>query len=313
MEGHLEEKINQEESNVCPECGHYLVTGKHGEIFCPECGLVTTQQPIDLGPDWRCYGPEHARRVRAGYPTTPTMHDGGLGSLVGKDGEFTDGYGKPVSPEMAANLKRLRRWQTWSRAKNSRDIKIISALQDLNRYVSKLKIPKDIHKQIATLYVKAVNEGCAVGRGHDPILIACIYYICRENQIPYSLKDLASELGISAKKIGGAFKEVVRKLGRTPPQYNHLVFINKYCDQLKLSAEAREKAFEILNALPHPYIDSKQPLTIAAAVVYYTSQILDEKRTQEECAELAKVTQVSIRLRYKEIREFYEASKTQSF
>ena len=45
------------------------------------------------------------------------------------------------------------------------------------------------------------------------------------------------------------------------------------------------------------------PTSIAAAVVYISSLLMNERRTQKEVSETARVTEVTIRNRYKELVE----------
>jgi transcription initiation factor TFIIB len=45
----------------------------------------------------------------------------------------------------------------------------------------------------------------------------------------------------------------------------------------------------------------RDPLGLAAAAIYVASIMLDERRTQREIAEVARVTEVTVRNRYKEI------------
>ena len=45
----------------------------------------------------------------------------------------------------------------------------------------------------------------------------------------------------------------------------------------------------------------RDPLGLAAAAIYVASIMLDDRRTQREIAEVAHVTEVTVRNRYKEI------------
>jgi len=50
-------------------------------------------------------------------------------------------------------------------------------------------------------------------------------------------------------------------------------------------------------------IAGKDPLGVAAAAVYIACVMLDHRKTQKEIARVAGVTEVTIRNRYKELRE----------
>jgi len=71
---------------------------------------------------------------------------------------------------------------------------------------------------------------------------------------------------------------------------------------LKLSAETQSKAVEILEMAQAAELTSgRGPTGIAAASLYVAALMNNEKRTQREVADVAGVTEVTIRNRYKEL------------
>ena len=68
------------------ECGGGIVTDyAHGESFCSSCGLVASENIVDLGPEWRAYDSEQtAKRVRTGPGMTYRVHDKGLSTPAPK-------------------------------------------------------------------------------------------------------------------------------------------------------------------------------------------------------------------------------------
>ena len=73
---------------------------------------------------------------------------------------------------------------------------------------------------------------------------------------------------------------------------------------LRLSNDAKKKAMEILKLAENRDLTSgRGPTGVAAAAIYIASISLNERRTQREVAEVAGVTEVTIRNRYKELTE----------
>jgi len=71
---------------------------------------------------------------------------------------------------------------------------------------------------------------------------------------------------------------------------------------LKLSAETQSEAVEILEKAQKAELTSgRGPTGIAAASLYVAALANNEKRTQREVADIAGVTEVTIRNRYKEL------------
>jgi len=112
----------QNNLNLCPECGNKNLVSDNarGEIICDVCGLVLSQKLIDSGPEWRAFSSEEAnKKARVGAPTTLTLHDKGLSTMIGWKNK--DAFGKSISPKMKAEVYRLRKWHVRTRTNKSID------------------------------------------------------------------------------------------------------------------------------------------------------------------------------------------------
>ncbi len=66
----------------------------------------------------------------------------------------------------------------------------------------------------------------------------------------------------------------------------------------------QEKAIQILEeAIKKGLISGRGPTGVAAAAVYIAGVMMGERRTQKEVADVAGVTEVTIRNRYRELKE----------
>ena len=73
---------------------------------------------------------------------------------------------------------------------------------------------------------------------------------------------------------------------------------------LKLSPKIQNHALKLLNEADKVELTSgRGPAGIAAAALYVAALINDEKKTQREVADIAGITEVTIRNRYKELIE----------
>ena len=81
-------------------------------------------------------------------------------------------------------------------------------------------------------------------------------------------------------------------------------YISRFCSELKLSGDVQAKAIEILKEAADKELTSgRGPTGVAAASIYISSILCGERRTQREVADVAGVTEVTIRNRYKELAE----------
>ena len=109
---------------------------------------------------------------------------------------------------------------------------------------------------------------------------------------------------MSRKEIGRNYRYVSRelrlKLLPTTPQD----YVSRFCSELKLSGDTQGKVMEILKEAADAELTSgRGPTGIAAASIYVASILCGERRTQREVSEVAGVTEVTIRNRYKELAE----------
>ena len=81
-------------------------------------------------------------------------------------------------------------------------------------------------------------------------------------------------------------------------------YVSRFCSELRLPGEVQSKAAEILkDAAKKELISGRGPTGVAAAAIYVSSILCNERRTQREVADIAGVTEVTIRNRYKELTE----------
>ena len=88
------------------------------------------------------------------------------------------------------------------------------------------------------------------------------------------------------------------------PLTNPIYYVPRFATELNLSGEVQEKAREIIErAIKKGLISGRGPTGVSAAAVYIASLLLGERRTQKEVANVAGVTEVTIRNRYRELKK----------
>ncbi|MHA1713637.1 MAG: TFIIB-type zinc ribbon-containing protein, partial [Candidatus Ranarchaeia archaeon] len=143
----------------CSECGstNLVRDATRGELICNQCGLVVSEHIIDAGPEWRAFDTsERNKRSRVGSPTTLTIHDKGLSTMI--DWRDKDAFGKKLTPKRRAQIYRLRKWQVRTRVHSSLDRNLAFAMSELDRLVSQLGIPIGVKETSAVLYRKTVEK-----------------------------------------------------------------------------------------------------------------------------------------------------------
>jgi len=288
----------------CPECGNdtnIVNDDTRGEIICGNCGIVISEKIIDQGPEWRAFNTlERDKRSRVGSPISYTIHDKGLSTMI--DWHDKDIYGKKLPPKTRAQVYRMRKWQIRTRVHSSIARNLAQAMTELDRLSSQLDIPKGVKETSAVMYRRAIERRLIRGRSIEAMIAAAVYAACRLRKVPRTLDELVKYTRVNKKDLGRAYRLMIQRLGIQIPTSNAKDFISRFCADLELSGRVQKKACELIDQASAKAITAgKDPTGLAAAAIYITGILEGERRTQRRIAEVAHVTEVTIRNRYKEL------------
>lgn len=281
----------------CPECESINLSFNKdkGEVICRDCGLVIEERMIDFGQEWREFDSDQDKRRRTGAPLSYTRFDRGLGTDIGQKGDIFQLKGKGMN-----KFFRLRKWQYRISTAIERNLKL--ALAELRRVASYLKLTKSVEEEAARIYTMAVQRGLVRGRSMESVVAGALYAACRRHEVPRTLDELSEASGIDKKEVGRTYRFITRELGIRILPSNPVDYLPRFTSALKLSAETQSRAVEILEMAEKSELTSgRGPTGIAAASLYVAALLNNEKRTQREVADIAGVTEVTIRNRYKEL------------
>jgi len=296
-------------SQQCPDCGSKkppLRDNEAGDIVCMECGFVYSTELFDRGPEWRAFDREQReKRPRAGLPTSYTRHDKGLSTEI--DWEDKDIRGKRLSPEQKAQMFRLRKWHKRTRVSDAKEKNLAFALRRISTMTNDLNLPKNILETASVIYRKAIEEELMRGRPIEGMSAGSIFVACRQCEFPITFKEIAQvSNNISKKDIWRSYRYLVKELGyygsfepQKPEKY-----VRKICNHLGISGKTEYVAHKIHIETKKVGLKSGRGAPgIAAASTYIASILTGEKKTQREIAEVAQVTEVTVRNRYGELRD----------
>jgi transcription initiation factor TFIIB len=298
-----EEETETEEETGCPECeSDSLVRSADGggELVCEDCGLVIEEENIDRGPEWRAFNhSERQSKSRVGAPTTQTMHDKGLTTQI--DWKDKDAYGRSISSEKRSQMHRLRKWQERIRTKDAGERNLQFALSEIDRMSSALGVPRSVREVASVIYRRALDDDLIRGRSIEGVATAALYAACRQENIPRSLDEVAEVARVEQKEIGRTYRYIAQELSLGLKPVDPVQYVPRFCSELGLSEEVEQKTREIIEVTAEKgMLSGKSPTGYAAAAIYAASLLCNEKKTQREVAEVAQVTEVTIRNRYQE-------------
>ena len=289
----------------CPECESSRLMRDYecAEIVCMGCGFVVAAKLTDQGPEWRAFNDEQrAKRARAGAPLTFTIHDKGLSTMI--DWHDRDVYGKRIAPSQKAQIYRLRKWQRRIRVSDATERNLAFALSEISKISNNLNLPKNILETASVIYRKAVKKRLIRGRSIQGVTAAAIYVACRQCGLARTLDEISQASAVNKKEVGRSYRFLLKQLNYFIPPVKTSQYISKFSNQLTLQGTAEEIAHSILVTAKELKLTSgRGPAGIAAAASYIASVLTGERKTQREIAEIAQVTEVTIRNRYKELVE----------
>lgn len=294
-----------EEVLVCTECGsHHLERDySHAELVCADCGLVLEDNIVDQGPEWRAFDMQQENALaRAGPPMSVTLPDKGLATEISPTNR--DYYGRAISNRNQSMLFRMRKWQRRAHASKSAERNMAVAMREMQAVATNLKLPRRIQEAAAFTYRQAIQHQALNGRAIEMVACAALYAACRQQGVPRTLTEISKHSRYSRKEISRTYQVMIKalKMHSMPPLPED--YLPRICSNLELSPAVEANARDVLRAAQDVPLTNSVPISLAAAAVYISSIVCNERRKQKDVARAANLTEVTIRSRYKEIAQF---------
>jgi len=263
---------------VCPYCGSKNIEYVRDYLVCVDCGNVIEEDIIDTGPERRFFTQEDYIQKRTvsgdtilGLPTHQIFISG-------------DKFVSRLIPKDAKNRNTLY------------------AMSILNELAVRLNLPKNV-KDLVLNYYKLLTEKKTIRKEKvKPIVAALIYISSRVAGVPRPLDKISKIAEVKKKDISKAYRIIKDVLKISVPVLDPEKFVIMFGRELGLSGETIQKGLQIIREIKNRgTIIGRDPTGIAAAAIYIATKITGEKITQKQVAEMAGVTEVTVRNRYREI------------
>ena len=297
--------VNFKENSKCLRCGkNSLLTDEStGEEFCSKCGFVITEKTQASGPEWRSFQKDGGSDpTRTGAPSSLTIHDMGLSTVINPINK--DASGKPLSTSMRSTIERLRTWDNRSQTHEPVDRNLRQALGELNKLKDKVAVSANVLEKAAYIYRKALEKKLVRGRSISAMIAASLYAACRDTETPRTLKDIADAANVKRKDISRCYRLLHFELELKMPVVDSIQCIARISSKLKISEKTKRYAIKVLKeAQERKESAGKDPMGLAATALYLSCVKNGVSITQRDLAEAAGVTEVTIRNRYKGLKE----------
>ena len=144
-------------------------------------------------------------------------------------------------------------------------------------------------------------------------MAASVYAACRDMSTLRTLKDIAAASNIKRKHLAKAYRLLLIELDIKVPLVDQIKCIAKVANKANLSEKTKRQAISIINEVRRKdneisYSAGKNPMGLAATILYLSCLKTGENKTQNYIAEAAGITEVTLRNRSRELKIKLELS-----
>lgn len=291
---------NKEEILSCSES--IIITDyETGEMICQNCGRILQEKITDVKKE------EGSFTQNQHMPTSLTMHDMGLSTIIGKSNH--DFMGKPLGYEMKKSMKRMRLWDSQSQVKTTSERNLRSALYEMLKLKEKLALSDAVIERAAYFYRKAAKARLVRGRTIKSIVGACMYAACRDMDTTRTIIEIAEHLQERRKLIAKSYRMLFQNLRLTISIPDPINSIIKFANNLQLSETTKRDAIRIFDMLKEKKLTAgKKPDAVAASVIYMACIRTNIDLSQSKLSRISGISGVTIRIRFDDFRKYIELS-----
>jgi transcription initiation factor TFIIB len=292
-------------SILCSVCksGRIVTDLESAEVVCESCGLVSPDKAIESRAEWTTFESDNGSNncQRVGLPNSLAFHDMGLSTIIGSQNK--DSTGHTLNTYVNSSMQRLRTWDARSRSNISGHRNLMQAFNELGRLKDKLVLTNAIVEKTAYIYRKAEEKQMIRGRSTSAILAAAIYIACRELGAPKSLREMIEASQVKSKAIRHCYRLLALKLDVKAPLIEPSKYITRIANKAGISEKTKRIALTMMEEITKNEISAgKNPVALAATVLYLSCLASNENQTQMNIAAAAGVTDVTIRKRFKDLK-----------
>jgi len=241
------------------------------------------------------------RSRTGGTLSSLASYDMGLSTIIGRTEK--DSTGNKIDSETLSTMKRLRTWDLRMRVYDSTSRNLIQAFNELDILKDKLALSDVIAEKTAYIYRKAQERGLVRGRSISAIVDSAVYIACRELQIPKTLTELASACNIRRKVLSRSCRILISELDIKIPIIDPIKCIVKVANKASLNEKTKRQAADVMDNLTKKEISAgKNPMGLAATVLYVCCINAGVNIRQADIAHAAGITEVTLRNRIKELK-----------
>ena len=292
------EDINPQKSKLdC--CNNPSVQIRDGNRVCLNCGMISQKEFVVN--ERRAYTIQEIQNRKR---TEPRWRDFGPRTML--PNTKTDSKGKSIGAKEQALFSRLSKIQNSLISSIERNF--WEAKPKLKMLCSKLNIPDYISDSAWKIYSLVAKKKLTMGRSINGFIAGALYAAIRVHDFP-RLLDEVCESSLTPRRtvhrsLAMIIREILPELNLKYQPIKAETLIYRFSNNLELPMEIQKCAIEMLKTASKNGLKrtGKDPKGLAAACIYIAARDGNMRKTQSTVADIAKITEVTLRSRAKQIK-----------
>tara|TARA_Y100000817_G_scaffold309536_1_gene298826 strand:+ start:505 stop:1491 length:987 start_codon:yes stop_codon:yes gene_type:complete len=260
-------------------------------IICKVCKNVITN--ICDNPEWRYYGSRDNKSsdpTRCGMPVNTLLPESSVGSSVSFGSNSNSMY-------------QIRKMQQWS-GMPYKERSVYKVFLEIQNVCNRNGIPSKIINEAKSIYKIVSATKISRGTNRAGIIASCVYFACKECDVPRSSKEIADMFGITSNIMTKGVKKCQEIIHMDKKNKNRISktkstkpedFINRFCNKLNIGENDTSDILQICNITVKNYIISENtPPSIASGCIYYFIKKKELDITKKNISDICKISEVTI-------------------
>ena len=301
--------------HLCPNCRtdppNIIEEYSSGDLVCGDCGTILGDRIVDTRSEWRTFAGDEGGDdpSRVGGPTNPLLgHQSLETSVSARDGRTG------ISRDLQRGTARANAIAT-NPGGRANQAQLQSAFSRIGDMCDAMQLPRSVSERAQHAYIIGDEARVARGKSDDPLIAACIIFACRAAKAERSFREVCKVAKVSKSELGKAYNALrgaVQASGASDAMPQGLSSANqsaegllsRFTNYLNLGqAIANASKHIAVAAVEKSAITGRSPLSIAAGVLYFTCILFENPTTSREIADIAEVSESTIKLICKKVAE----------
>jgi transcription initiation factor TFIIB len=288
-----------EETRCCDDQKNHLPK-KDGQITCILCKSLITN--ISSNPEWRFYGTDDSKNgdpTRCGMPVNQLLPESSLGSTI--------------SPFYNKDMQKIKQYQNWN-GMPYKERSMWNVFNDISTICDKNNLSKIICETSKSLYKDVSSLKISRGSNRTGIIAACVFYACKECEVPRSANEIAGFFSIKSSVISKGCKNFNEIMRQNKDNNSRVLkatsitiydFIDRFCNKLNLDQQdiySIKKICDKSNELK--LISENTPPSMASGCIFLYIKSNNINITKKEISDICKISEVTINKCYKKLESY---------